>query len=195
MTGHHQTIRHQTIRQATEAELFRLLVENVKDYAIFVVDPEGLVRSWNPGAERLLGYSEGEIIGQPAALFFTPEDVQGGVPRREMGKAVKTGCGEDERWHVRKDGSRFWSGGTITPLWDEGPNLWGFAKIMRDRTSQKRSDDALKDALAYAEGVVDTVREPLLVLGEEDADHQADDVAGGEVLAGGLVRKLVELAD
>jgi PAS domain S-box-containing protein len=160
MTGHHQTIR-----QATEAELFRLLVENVKDYAIFVVDPEGLVRSWNPGAERLLGYSEGEIIGQPAALFFTPEDVQGGVPRREMEKAVETSHGEDERWHVRKDGSRFWSGGTITPLWDEGPNLWGFAKIMRDRTSQKRSDDALKDALAYAQGVVETVREPLLVLG------------------------------
>src|ERR1700682_1177588 len=105
-----------TIQEATEGELFRLLVENVKDYAIFVMDPEGRVRSWNPGAERLLGYSEGEIIGQPAALFFTSEDVQGGVPQREMETAVATGRDEDARWHVRKDGSRFWSAGTITPL-------------------------------------------------------------------------------
>ncbi|MCE9566340.1 MAG: PAS domain S-box protein [Planctomycetes bacterium] len=154
-----------TSQEATEGELFRLLVENVQDYAIFVTDPEGRVRSWNPGAERLLGYSEGEVVGQPAALFFTSEDIQGGVPQREMAKAVETGCDEDARWHVRKDGSRFWSAGTITPLWDEGRNLRGFAKIMRDRTSQKHSDDGLNDALAYAQGVVETVREPLLVLG------------------------------
>jgi two-component system, cell cycle sensor histidine kinase and response regulator CckA len=155
----------QTIREATEAELFRLLIENIQDYAIFVVDPEGRVRSWNPGAERLLGYSEAEIIGQSIALFCTPENVQDGVVQREMSKAVETGRGEDERWHVRKDGSLFWSGGTITPLWDEEHNLRGFAKIMRDRTSQKQNADALKDALAYTHGVVDTVREPLLVLG------------------------------
>src|ERR1019366_4628692 len=127
----------------------------------------GLVRSWNPGAERLLGYSENEIIGQPAALFSIPENLQGGVTQREMSNAVETGRGEDERWHVRKDGSRFWSGGTITPLWDKERNLLGFAKIMRDRTSQKRSDDSLKGALSYAQGVVDTVREPLLVLGAD----------------------------
>ena len=155
------------MRQATEAELFRLLVENVIDYAIFVLDPDGRVRSWNPGAERLLGYSEAEIIGQPAALFFTPDDIRDGVQRRDMAKAVETGRGEDERWHVRKDGSRFWSIGTVTPLWDEDRNLRGFAKIMRDRTSQKHSDDALKDALTYAEGVVETVREPLLVLSSD----------------------------
>jgi len=154
-------------QKAQEAELFRLLVENVIDYAIFVLDPDGRVRSWNPGAERLLGYSEAEIIGQPAALFFTPDDIRDGVQRRDMAKAVETGRGEDERWHVRKDASRFWSVGTITPLWDDGRHLRGFAKIMRDRTSQKHSDDALKDALAYAEGVVETVREPLLVLSSD----------------------------
>jgi PAS domain S-box-containing protein len=165
LKAHQMTEAQKTIQEATEGELFRLLVENVKDYAIFVVDPEGRVQSWNPGAERLLGYPEVEIIGQPVARFFTPEDIQGGVPDREMRKAVESGRGEDERWHVRKDGSRFWSGGTITPLWDEEGNLRGFAKIMRDRTCQKSSDDALKDALAYAEGVVETVREPLLVLG------------------------------
>jgi PAS domain S-box-containing protein len=135
----------------TEGELFRLLVENIKDYAIFVTDPEGRVRSWNPGAERLLGYSASEIIGQPASLFSTPENNDEQVVQREMDKAVETGRGEDDRWHVRKDGSRFWSGGTITPLWDEEHRLRGFAKIMRDRTAQKHGDDALKDALACAE--------------------------------------------
>jgi len=131
---------------ATSGELLRLLVENIKDYAIFVTNPEGRVHSWNPGAERLLGYSGGEIVGQ-SADFFTQEDIQGGVPDREMRKAAETGRGEDERWYVRKDGSRFWSGGTITPLWDEEQSLRGFAKIIRDRTAQKHSDDDLKIAL------------------------------------------------
>jgi len=159
--------RQPTSCETAEGELFSLLVENIKDYAIFVTDPEGRVRSWNPGAERLLGYSEGEIVGQPVALCFTPEDIQAGVPQQQMRKAVETGRGEDERWHVRKDGSRFWSGGTITPLWDDGSKLRGFAKLMQDRTSQKRNDIALKDALAYAEGVVETMREPLVVLGSD----------------------------
>ena len=136
---------------ATEGELFRLLIETVKDHAIFVTDPEGRVRSWNPGAERLLGYSASEIIGQSAALFSTPESNHEQVAQREMDTAAETGRGEDERWQVRKDGSRFWSGGTITPLWDEGHRLRGFARIMRDRTAQKHSDDALKDALASAD--------------------------------------------
>ena len=140
---------------AMEGELLRLFVENIKDYAIFVTDPEGRVRSWNPGAERLLGYSESEIIGQSASLFSTPENNDEQVAQREMDKAVETGRGEDERWHVRKDGSRFWSVGTITPLWDEGRNLRGFAQIMRDRTSQKNSDAALKEALGSAERAVD----------------------------------------
>ncbi len=158
------TQHSQTIREATEGDLFRLLVENVQDYAIFFLDPEGRVRTWNPGAERLLGYSEGEIIGEPIARFFTPDDVQGGVPERDMRKAVESGRATDDRWHVRKDGARFWSSGTLTPLWDEAGKLRGFAEIMRDRTSQKLSDAALKNALAYTHGMVDTVREPLLVL-------------------------------
>ena len=150
---------HQKIQEATEGELFRLLVENVTDYAIFVIDPEGRVRSWNPGAQRLLRYSENEIIGQPAALFYTPEDIEDGVPQREIDKAREMGRDEDARWHVRKDGSRFWSAATITPLWDEGRNLRGFAKIMRDCTSQKHNDTALKEALAYSKEVVEERRE------------------------------------
>ncbi len=143
--------QNQTPVAVMEGELLRLLVENIKDYAIFATDPEGRVLNWNPGAQRLLGYSESEIIGQPVAGFFTREDSESGVPQREMAKAVETGRGEDERWHVRKDGSRFWSGGTITPLWDEEHGLRGFAKIMRDRTDQKHIADALTEALASAE--------------------------------------------
>lgn len=124
-----------------EAELFRLLVENVQDYAIFVIDLEGQVASWNPGAERLLDYREDEILGQSVAVFFTPEDIEQGYPRREMQQALEHGRGNDDRWHVRKDGSRFWCGGTMTPLWDENHKHRGFAKIMRDRTEWKRNQD------------------------------------------------------
>ena len=124
-----------------EGELFRLLVENVKDYAIFVIDPEGRVENWNPGAERLLGYREQEMIGQSIAVFFTSEDIEQGFPQREMQQALKEDRGNDDRWHVRKDGSRFWCGGTLTPLWDENLKLRGFAKIMRDRTEWKQAED------------------------------------------------------
>lgn len=132
--------QHKT-QDAWEGELFRLLVENVKDYAIFVIDPEGRVESWNPGAERLLGYHEDEVIGRSIAVLFTPEDIERGFPQREMQQALKDGRGNDDRWHVRKDGSRFWCGGTMTPLWDQEQNLRGFAKIMRDRTEWKQAED------------------------------------------------------
>src|SRR5215203_3614807 len=97
------TERPQKTQDAREGELFRLLVENVKDYAIFVIDPEGRVESWNPGAERLLGYDEDEMIGRSMAVFFTPEGIEKGFPQREMEQALKEGRGNDDRWHVRKD--------------------------------------------------------------------------------------------
>src|SRR3954466_15217073 len=100
--------RRRADRAEWEGELFRLLVENVADYAIFVVDPEGLVRTWGHGAERLLGYREEEVLGRSAALFFPPEDVGDDAPRREMREARQSGRGEDDRWHVRKGGSRLW---------------------------------------------------------------------------------------
>ncbi|WP_439632295.1 hybrid sensor histidine kinase/response regulator [Gemmata sp.] len=131
-----------TDRAAWEAEMFRLLAENVTDYAIFVVDPHRHIRSWNHGAERLLGFTEGEIVGQRCDRFFTPEDVRAGVPQRELDEALATGRGDDDRWHVRKDGTRFWASGVVTPLRDGGGALRGFAKIMRDRTDLKRAADA-----------------------------------------------------
>jgi PAS domain S-box-containing protein len=132
-------------RAAWEGEMFRLLAENVKDYAIFVVDPHRHVLSWSKGAERLLGFSEMEIVGQKCDCFFTPEDVERGVPQRELEEALATGRGEDDRWHMRKDGSRFWASGAVTPLKDEAGRLRGFAKIMRDRTELKLAEDAARE--------------------------------------------------
>src|SRR3954454_24970401 len=111
---------------AWEGEMFRLLAENVRDYAIFVVDPHRHVLSWSKGAERLLGFAEAEIIGQKCDLFFTPEDVQAGEPQRELDGALAAGRGDDDRWHLRKDGTRFWSSGMVPPLRDEGGFLRGF---------------------------------------------------------------------
>ena len=150
------TDRQQKVQEAREGELYRLLVENVKDYAIFVIDPEGRVDSWNPGAERLLGFREEEMIGQSIAVFFTPEDIEKGFPQREMEQALEQGWGNDDRWHVRKDGSRFWCSGTLTPLWDEGKKLRGFAKIMRDMTDRKRAEEALRQSEQRLRRMVNT---------------------------------------
>ena len=144
------TDREQKTQDAREGELFRLLAENVQDYAIFVIGLEGRVESWNPGAERLLGYKEAEIIGQPARVFFTPEDIGNGIPEQEMRESREAGRGNDDRWHVRKDGSRFWAGGMMTPLWDDARNLRGYAKIMRDRTEWKRNQYANEEQVRLA---------------------------------------------
>ncbi len=134
--------QEQPDKAAWEGEMFRLLAENVKDYAIFVVDAHRHVLSWSKGAERLLGFSEAEIVGKQCDCFFTPDDVRRGVPQQELEQALATGRGEDDRWQMRKDGSRFWASGAMTPLKDAAGRLRGFAKIMRDRTEMKRAEEA-----------------------------------------------------
>ena len=149
--------RREADRAAGDGELFRLLVENVVDYAIFVVDAEGLVRSWSHGAERLLGYREDEILGRTVDLFYSPEDIRDGVPQRERREAAETGRGDDDRWHVRRDGTRFWSGGVMTPLRDEAGTLRGFAKIMRDRTEWWHAEQARREGEARLRQVADAM--------------------------------------
>ena len=124
-------------------ERFRRLVDAAKDYAIFMVDADGRVTTWNEGAERLFGYEEGEVLGEDASLLFTPEDRESGAPERELGKARTEGRAEDERWHVRKDGSRFWASGLVRPMRDEEGNLLGFSKVAHDVTERERSERAL----------------------------------------------------
>jgi PAS domain S-box-containing protein len=148
-------------------ELFRLLIENVKDYALFTTDRVGRVTSWNTGAERTLGYQEAEILGQEARLFFTPEDQARGEPERELQTAATAGRAEDERWHVRRDGTRFWSSGVVTPLLDDGGTLRGFVKVMRDITARKELEEALRQHTAALEAADRAKDQFLAMLGHE----------------------------
>jgi PAS domain S-box-containing protein len=131
-------------------ELLYQLVENVKDYAIYVSDLEGFIITWNIGAEKIFGYKPDEIIGQHCRILFTDEDRAKGVPEEEMRTAREQGCAEDERWHVRKDGSYFFASGVQTPLYDDG-NLTGYAKIARDVTERIRFQEQLSEAKATLE--------------------------------------------
>ncbi|MBD2740416.1 PAS domain S-box protein [Coleofasciculus sp. FACHB-1120] len=129
-------------------ERFLMLLENMKDYAIFFLDLEGCVIKWGAGAERILGYQEAEILGKSGSIIFTPEDRDRGDDEKELGKALREGRAENERWHVRKDGSRFWGSGIVTSLRDENGQLQGLAKIMRDFTDRKQAEEERTRLLA-----------------------------------------------
>jgi PAS domain S-box-containing protein len=126
-------------------ERLRLVVECAKDYAIFTVTLDGLIESWNIGSERMFGWTEAEALGQHARLIFTPEDRAAGAAEEEMRQAKQTGRAEDERWHLRRDGRRFYSSGVLAALRRDG-RLTGYAKIARDLTERKRFEDALQRA-------------------------------------------------
>jgi PAS domain S-box-containing protein len=125
-------------------EKFRLLIERAEDYAIIVMDGEGMVTSWNPGAERIFGYSASEILGRPAEVIFSPEDRAKGVPQKEIQHAVENGQAADERWHLRKDGSRFWASGYLILLKEGAEQKPGFARILRDMTERKNAEEAIR---------------------------------------------------
>jgi PAS domain S-box-containing protein len=127
------------------AEQFRLLVEGVKDYAIFLLDPEGRVASWNAGAERIKGYRAAEILGQHYGRFFEPHDAAAGKPGRALARAAREGRYAGRGWRVRKDGSRFYAHVTINALFDETGQLKGFAKITRDVTADQEAERTLRE--------------------------------------------------
>jgi PAS domain S-box-containing protein len=127
----------------SEAE-YRLLVDNVQDYAIFTLDPTGHIRTWNHGAAGLFGYAEAEALGQPSALIFTPEDRSAGAPTQEMDTARTQGQALDERWHVRQSGQRFWGSGTMVALWDSAGALCGYAKNIRDDSERQQLGQTLR---------------------------------------------------
>ena len=120
---------------------YRLLVENVKDYAIVMIDPQGYVVTWNAGAQKIKGYTADEIIGKHFSIFYTKEDVAQGKTEKELSMALKDGRYEDESWRVRKDGSRFWANVVITPLRDERGVLRGFGKLTRDLTERRKAEE------------------------------------------------------
>jgi PAS domain S-box-containing protein len=138
-------IAEQSLRESEEA--FRLLVTTVSDYAIFMLDPDGFVVSWNEGAKRLKGYEREEIVGKHFSVFYPQKDIDAAKPEKELEAVVKDGRLEDEDWRVRKDGSLFWANVVITALRDESGTLVGFAKVTRDLTERKHAEiRAVEDA-------------------------------------------------
>ena len=139
------TERQQAHNELLESERrYRRLIEAVVDYAIFQLDPAGNVTTWNPGAQRIKGYDPEEIIGQHFSRFYTPEDIQLGVPKLALAEAAKQGRFEAEGWRMRKDGSRFWASVVIDRITDEAGELVGFAKVTRDVTERKQAQDELQ---------------------------------------------------
>ena len=141
--------QHELTEQAQKAETalresderYRLILESATDYAIIATDRDENVTTWNTGAHRLLGWTEGEALGRPALMIWTPEDRVAGVPETEMRTAIADGRAEDERWHLRKDGSRFWGNGLMMPLRGGDGQLVGFLKILRDQTAQRKAEE------------------------------------------------------
>ena len=150
IVGYAKITRDLTERRAAEKvlkqseEQFRLLVQGVTDYAIFLLDTEGRVTSWNPGAQRIKGYLPNEIIGQHFSRFYSAEDQKSGLPAKALATAAREGKFENEAWRVRKDGSQFWAHVVIDPIRDSGGEIVGYAKITRDITERKEAQEKLE---------------------------------------------------
>ncbi len=128
-------------------ERFRLLVDGIGEYAVYMLDPTGRVSTWNSGAEKIKGYKPAEIIGRNYSTFFLPEDVAAGRPTKELEIAQATGRYEEEGWRVRKDGTRFWANVVVSPLYGGQRELIGFAKVTRDLTTRKRAEETARELL------------------------------------------------
>lgn len=124
---------------------FRVLFESSDEYAMVLLDREGYITGWNRGAERLLGWSAEEALGEKGAITFTEEDRQQGVPKQEINTALAQGRAQDTRWHIKKSGEYFWASAVLEAVRDEDGNVTGFAKIIRDRTEVKRYEEALEE--------------------------------------------------
>jgi PAS domain S-box-containing protein len=144
-------VRERTRALAETEGRFRLMVESVVDYAIYVLDADGRVASWNAGAERIKGYRADEIIGQNFSRFYLPEDVAAGKPRRDLETAARDGRLAEEGWRMRKDGSTFWASVVLSAVREESGRLLGFTKVTRDLTERKRAEAELVRAKIEAE--------------------------------------------
>ena len=154
---------HEEALRQTE-ERFRLLVESVVDYAIYMLDPQGVVTSWNAGAQRIKGYSREEIVGKHFSRFFVQADVDAGKPWDELARARRTGRAEDEAWRVRKDGGRFWARVVVSAVYDAQGHLRGFAKVTQDLTERRHAQDlekAAKNVNEFVAMLAHELRNPL----------------------------------
>lgn len=179
-------VLHDLTQRKRDEDRFGLLVEGVKDYAIYLMDAKGYVTSWNPGAERILGYSSEEAVKLHYTDFFTPQDVERGIPQSELERAAREGRSEDEGWRVRKDRSRFWANGVLTALFDGEGRLRGFGKVARDMTERRRTEAMLRSIVDNAIDGIVTIDEHGIVHSFNEAackmfGYQASEIVGENV--------------
>ncbi|WP_457280974.1 hybrid sensor histidine kinase/response regulator [Polaromonas sp. P5_D5] len=157
LAGFGKVTRDLTERRAHEEALreseerFRFMIEGVRDYAIFMLSPDGVIESWNSGAQLIKGYSPSEVIGKHFSLFYRPEDLEAGKPQAELKAALEHGRAEEEGWRVRRDGSVFWANVVIAPVYDTGRQLRGFVKVTRDMTERRRLHELEKSSKRMSE--------------------------------------------
>jgi PAS domain S-box-containing protein len=164
-------------------EIFRLLVDEVKDYAIFLLDPEGRIASWNQGAELIKGYRPEEILGKHFSVFYPAEALARGWPEHELRVARREGRFEDEGWRVRKDGSLFWANIIITALRDETGELKGFSKVTRDLTDRRRQEELLRKSEERFRLLVEGVKDYAIFMLDPDG-HISSWNQGAELIKG-----------
>lgn len=147
-------------------KLLEMALPEMRDYALVLLDPAGVVVGWLWGSEEVFGYSETEAVGRPASFLFVPEDLDKGLDRHELEIAARDSRSQDDRWHLRKDGQRIWASGTVTALRDES-GVRGFVKVVRDRTDLRFGNEARANKLADTEAALDRTNEFLKTLGHE----------------------------
>jgi PAS domain S-box-containing protein len=139
-----ETNRPELVRFAGEGSLYQRMIEEIQDYAIIVLDVNGIIRNWNRGAEKIKQYSEQEVIGKHFSLFYLPEDIEQNLPQRLLNEAKDTGRAAHEGWRKRKDGTKFWGSITITAIHTDSGEVAGFCKVTRDLTDKKIAEDRLR---------------------------------------------------
>ncbi len=173
-----------------DSEAFRLLVDGVSDYAIFMLDPEGIVRTWNSGAQRIKQYRADEIIGQHFSVFYPDVDRESRRPDRELEVAKREGRYEEEGWRVRKDGTLFWANVVITAVRDRQGELQGFAKVTRDLTDRRKSEEQLRQSEQRLRLLIDSVRDYAIFMLDREG-HVATWNSGAERILGYSAREII----
>ncbi|MDF2437147.1 MAG: sensor signal transduction histidine kinase [Bacteroidota bacterium] len=158
-------VRIQKLQQSEER--FRMLVESVKDYAIFRVDKDGYIAGWNKGAEHIKGYTAEEVLGKHISIFYNAEELERGEPEYNLSMARKLGRFETEGWRVRKDGTEFWADVVLTTMYDSNKNVIGFVKVTRDITERKKNEERLKQSEAQLQSIIKHAPDAVIVMDSE----------------------------
>lgn len=177
-----EEMEHHIQKLRESEERFRMLVENVKDYAIFRIDTGGRIITWNKGGERIKKYTATEILGKHISIFYTEEDIRNGVPEKNLKIAKEKGKYETEGWRVRKNGAKFWANIVYTALYDNKGNLNGYAKITRDMSERKKAEEKLKSSQSFLNSVIENIPNMIFVKDAKELRFVRLNKAGEELL-------------